>query len=95
MDPDDKKPVGQYSLGMRQRLGIAQAIMENPDLLILDEPFNGLDTAGNADIHHLLQQLKNKGKCIILASHSRHDIETACDTICILNNGKLVNSDGD
>ena len=90
LDPLDKKPVGKYSLGMRQRLGIAQAIMENPDILILDEPFNGLDINANADIHRLLQQLKNEGKCIILASHSRHDIEAACDTLCTFESGKLA-----
>lgn len=90
LDPSDKKPVGKYSLGMRQRLGIAQAIMENPDILILDEPFNGLDINANADIHRLLQQLKNEGKCIILASHSRHDIEAACDTLCTFESGKLA-----
>lgn len=93
LDPTDRKPVGKYSLGMRQRLGIAQAIMENPDILILDEPFNGLDADGNAEIHRLLQELRSEGKCIILASHSRYDIETACDTLCTLENGKLTCSD--
>lgn len=93
LDPTDKKPVGKYSLGMRQRLGIAQAITENPDILILDEPFNGLDADGNADIHRLLQELKSEGKCIILASHSRYDIETACDTLCTLKNGRLTCSE--
>ena len=62
LDPDNLKPVGQYSLGMRGRLGIAQAIMENPDYLILDEPFNGLDQDGVEDVHQLLQKLKKEGK---------------------------------
>lgn len=62
LDPNDKKPVSKYSLGMRQRLGIAQAIMENPTTLILDEPFNGLDKDGVRDIHGLLQQQKAQGK---------------------------------
>ena len=75
LDPNDKKPVSKYSLGMRQRLGIAQAIMENPTTLILDEPFNGLDKDGVRDIHGLLQQQKAQGKTIILASHSAADIE--------------------
>lgn len=81
LDPDDRKPVGQYSLGMRQRLGIAQAIMEDPAILILDEPFNGLDKQGVSDIHALLQNFKTAGKCIILASHSATDIAQACDIV--------------
>lgn len=89
LDPDDKKPVGKYSLGMRQRLGIAQAIMEDPDILILDEPFNGLDTAANADIHRLFARLRDEGKCILLASHSAQDIQTACDTLCYMRDGAL------
>ena len=62
LDPESRKHVGKYSLGMRQRLGIAQAIMENPDYLILDEPFNGLDQDGVEDVHQLLQKLKKEGK---------------------------------
>ena len=81
LDPDDRKPVGKYSLGMQQRLGIAQAIMEDPKILILDEPFNGLDKDGVQDIHKLLQDLKMKGKTIILASHNTNDIALACDIV--------------
>lgn len=90
LDPADNKPLGKYSLGMRQRLGIAQAIMENPSVLILDEPFNGLDRQGVADIHALLQNLKAEGKCILLASHSAADIAQACDIVYELQNGQLV-----
>lgn len=90
LDPEDKKPVGKYSLGMRQRLGIAQAIMENPDTLILDEPFNGLDKDGVRDIHALLQQQKAQGKTIILASHSAADIAQACDVVYEMEAGNLV-----
>lgn len=90
LDPEDKKPVGKYSLGMRQRLGIAQAIMENPSVLILDEPFNGLDKEGVKEVHQLLQDLKNQGKCILLASHSAYDIEQACDIVYELKDGQLV-----
>ncbi len=89
LDPDEKKPVGKYSLGMRQRLGIAQAIMEDPQILILDEPFNGLDKDGVRDIHGLLQQQKNQGKTIILASHSAADIQQACDVVYEMNGGFL------
>ena len=75
LGPDEKKPVGKYSLGQRQRLGFAQAFMENPDVLILDEPFNAMDKASMEEVHDLLQQFKRDGKTIILASHSAADIE--------------------
>ena len=74
LDPQSKTPVGKYSLGMRQRLGIAQAIMENPSLLILDEPMNGLDKHGVAEMRKLIKGLKNEGKTILLASHNQGDI---------------------
>ena len=90
LDPSDKKPVGKYSLGMRQRLGIAQAIMEDPDNLILDEPFNGLDSQGIKDVHSLLSRLKAQGKCILLASHSAYDIVQACDQVFELRDGRLT-----
>lgn len=81
LDPDMKKPVAKYSLGMRQRLGIAQAIMEDPGVLILDEPFNGLDRYGVAEIRDLLRGLKEAGKSILLASHNAQDIEVLCDDV--------------
>ncbi|MGI6215105.1 MAG: ABC transporter ATP-binding protein [Christensenellales bacterium] len=90
LDSEDKKNVSQYSLGMRQRLGIAQALMEKPEILILDEPFNGLDEQSKQLIHRLLQQLKQEGKCIIIASHSRADIEAACDIWCRFKNGAML-----
>jgi ABC-2 type transport system ATP-binding protein len=90
LDPDSKKHVGKYSLGMTQRLAIAQAIMEDPDILILDEPFNGLDKQGQADIHELLQSLKAQGKTILLASHSAGDISRACDMIFEFLHGKIT-----
>lgn len=89
LDSSDRKPVGQYSLGMRQRLGIAQAIMENPDILILDEPFNGLDQSGMEEIHALFEVLKEKGKTILLASHSAADISRACDVVFEIKDGIL------
>lgn len=76
-----RKKVGKYSMGMRQRLGIAQAIMENPDVLILDEPFNGLDKAGVIQMRNLLKELKNRGKAIMLASHNAADIDELCDEV--------------
>lgn len=89
LDPDDKKHVGKYSLGMRQRLGLAQAIMENPDLLILDEPMNGLDKDGVKDMRQYLLDLKAQGKTILIASHSAEDIDVLCDTVCEMEKGEL------
>lgn len=89
LDPEMKKPVGKYSLGMRQRLGIAQALMEDPQILILDEPFNGLDKDGMEDMHKLFQDLKVQGKTILLASHSAQDIKQACDVVYEINAGVL------
>lgn len=95
LDPHEKKPVGKYSLGMRQRLGIAQAIMEDPSVLILDEPFNGLDKEGQNDIHVLLQKQKELGKIILLASHSALDISKACDVVFEMMDGHLVEKKDD
>ena len=90
LDPNSKKKVGKYSLGMRQRLGIAQAIMENPDILILDEPMNGLDNQGVEDVREILLNLKDEGKSIILASHNKEDIEVLCDEVYEMDHGKLT-----
>lgn len=88
--PGMKKHVGKYSLGMRQRLGIAQAIMEKPDILILDEPMNGLDNEGVLEIRKLLLQLKSSGVTILLASHSKEDIQTLCDTVLEMDKGQII-----
>lgn len=90
LDPDMKKPVGKYSLGMRQRLGIAQAIMEDPGLLILDEPFNGLDKNGVGEIRKILLELKAQGKTILLASHNEEDIQILCDEVYEMDGGVLT-----
>lgn len=90
LDPKSRKHVGKYSLGMRQRLGLAQAIMENPDLLILDEPMNGLDKDGVTDMRKYLLDLKEQGKTILIASHSAEDIEILCDTVCEMDKGILT-----
>lgn len=89
LDPESRKHVGKYSLGMRQRLGIAQAIMEDPEILILDEPMNGLDNAGVQDIRALLLELKAQGKTILLASHNHEDIAALCDTVHEMDGGVL------
>ena len=90
LDPKSKKHVGKYSLGMRQRLGLAQAIMEDPDILILDEPMNGLDKDGVVDMRKYLLDLKGQGKTILVASHSAEDIEVLCDTVSEMDKGVLV-----
>ena len=88
LDPDSNKKVGKFSLGMRQRLGIAQAIMENPNLIILDEPMNGLDKKGIEDVKELLLKLKGDGKIILMASHYAEDMEI-CDEVFQMEDGKL------
>lgn len=89
LDPNLKRHVRKYSLGMRQRLGLAQAIMENPELLILDEPMNGLDKDGVNDMRQYLLDLKAQGKTILIASHSAEDIDVLCDTVCEMDKGRL------
>ena len=89
LDPDLKKAVSKYSLGMRQRLGIAQAIMEDPRLLVLDEPFNGLDKHGVSDIRALWLELKKQGKTILLASHNSEDIRILCDQVFEMDGGRI------
>ena len=89
LDPALKRPVGKYSLGMRQRLAIAQAIMEDPGILILDEPMNGLDKKGVGEIRELLLKMKKENKLIILASHNREDIDVLCDEVYEMEDGVL------
>ncbi len=90
LDPLSTKPVGKYSLGMRQRLGIAQAIMEDPSLLILDEPMNGLDKHGVAEMRELFKSLATDGRTILLASHNIQDIDALCDTVCEMDAGVMT-----
>ena len=92
LEPDNKRGVRKYSLGMRQRLGIAQALMENPDILILDEPFNGLDKAMTEIVRNLLVEEKKKGKTIILASHNEADIAYICDRTYEMDAGRIINN---
>lgn len=90
LNPDDKKLVSKYSLGMRQRLGIAQAIMEEQSLLILDEPMNGLDKKGVEEMRSLFLRLKEAGKTIVIASHIQADIDYLCDKVYELDNGNII-----
>lgn len=90
LDPDMKKRVERYSLGMKQRLGLAQAIMERPELLILDEPMNGLDKQGVREVRALLKRLKDEGTTILLASHYAEDVDALCDTVWEMEAGGLT-----
>lgn len=89
LDPKLKRHVRKYSLGMRQRLGLAQAIMEDPDILILDEPFNGLDKDGVKEMREYLLSYKEQGKTILICSHSAEDIEVLCDTVYEMDKGRI------
>ncbi len=91
LDDDGRKKVSKYSLGMKQRLGIAAALLTDPDLLILDEPTNGLDPAGIRDMRHLIKMLNHDfGKTIFISSHLLYEVEMLCSHLAILNEGKLV-----
>lgn len=89
LDPESKKRVGKYSMGMKQRLGIALTFLEDPELIILDEPFNGLDQEGVVQMRKLFQEMKQTGKTILLASHNREDIEMLCDEVFEMDGGVL------
>lgn len=91
LDPKLKRHLKKYSLGMRQRLGLAQAIMEDPDILILDEPMNGLDKDGVEDMRRYLIDLREQGKTILIASHSSEDISVLCDAVYEMEKGVLAN----
>lgn len=90
LDAELKLPVKKYSLGMRQRLGLAQAMMENPSVLVLDEPMNGLDKHGVEEVRQLLLSLRKQGKLLVIASHNGEDIRILCDEVYELDNGKII-----
>lgn len=90
LEPESRKKVGLYSLGMRQRLGIAQAIMDNPNILILDEPTNGLDRQGVRDVCRIIQEAKTQGKLIILASHHMEEVEEMCDVVYRIQDHNII-----
>ncbi len=93
LDPESRKKMGTYSLGMRQRLGIAQAIIDDPGILILDEPTNGLDQQGIRDVSQIIKDAKTSKKLVILASHHMEEIETLCDEVFQIQDHKLVKCD--
>jgi ABC-2 type transport system ATP-binding protein len=90
LDPADKRKVRKYSLGMKQRLGIAQALMENPDLIVLDEPTNALDRDAVEMVRNLLLKLRDENKLIIIASHDHEELSLLCDEIFTIDGGKIV-----
>lgn len=90
LDPTSRKKVSKYSMGMKQRLGIAQAIMEHSNILILDEPMNGLDNDGVIEMRKLFLRLREDGKLILLATHNREDIESLCDEVYEMDAGRIV-----
>ena len=89
-EPTSKKKYGEFSLGMRQRLSLAQAFMEQPELIVLDEPTNALDEKGIKEFHEIALEAKNDGATIIIASHSKEDIDILCDKIFCMENGKIT-----
>lgn len=90
LNPELKLSVRKYSLGMRQRLAIAQAIMEEPSVLILDEPLNGLDSDGVCEIRNLLLNFKDEGRLILLASHNHEDVKILCDEVLQMDKGRIA-----
>ena len=90
LDPGDKRKYGKYSLGMKQRLAIAQAVMEHPDILMLDEPTNALDRESVERVRQLIESEKKRGVLILLASHNEDDIEILADHVFFLENGSIV-----
>ena len=90
LDPDDKRTYRKYSLGMKQKLGIAAAYMENPDIIILDEPINALDEAGAKQVHEILEEQKKRGALIIIACHDKEELEMLSDEIIEIYEGRIV-----
>jgi len=90
LDPHSKKPIKKYSLGMKQKVGIIQAIMENQELLILDEAFNALDEITVAMLRHLLLKYKEEGKIVMLTSHNKEDIDTMCNYTYRMSEGRII-----
>jgi ABC-2 type transport system ATP-binding protein len=89
LDHARKRPIKTYSKGMQQRVGLAQALINNPDLLILDEPTSGLDPLGRMKVREIIQRLKDEGKTVFFSSHELGEVETVCDRVAIINQGEL------
>lgn len=94
LDPNDKRSFKKYSLGMKQRILLAQAVMEKPDIILLDEPSNALDEDGVNDIRDIILEEKNRGALILIASHNKEDIELLADEVFTMNNGLVRRKEG-
>ena len=90
LNPNDKTPVKNYSLGMKQKLGIAQAFMEDQSILLLDEPFNALDQESHLQMLDCLKELCNTGKTILITSHNADDLDILCNTTYLIQNSKIL-----
>jgi ABC-2 type transport system ATP-binding protein len=90
LNPNDKKPAGKYSMGMKQRLSIAMALLGNPDLLLLDEPMSNLDSAGCSEMRSLFRKLSSKGKTLLIATHVQKDVDELCDGIVHMSGGRAT-----
>lgn len=90
LDPEDKRKVRKYSLGMKQRLGIAAAIMESPDIILLDEPINAIDEKGVTEIREVLLQLRSENRIIVVACHDKEELDYLADRILIMEEGKII-----
>ena len=90
LDPEDKRPVRKYSLGMKQRIVLAQALMEKPEVLLLDEPTNALDDGGVEMIRQIVREEKERGAIVLIASHNKEDIDLLCDEVFRINSGKIT-----
>ena len=91
LDPDDKRTYRKYSLGMKQKLGIAAAVMENPDIIILDEPINALDDVSVEKVHDILEEQKKRGAVIIIACHDKEELDQLSDEIIEISDGRIIN----
>jgi ABC-2 type transport system ATP-binding protein len=89
LDTSSRRPIKTYSKGMQQRIGLAQALINDPDLLILDEPTSGLDPLGRMKVREIIQRLKDRGKTVFFSSHELGEVETVCDRVAILCRGEL------
>ena len=90
LDPDDKRTYRKYSLGMKQKLGIAAAVMENPDIIILDEPINALDDVSVEKVHDILEEQKKRGAVIIIACHDKEELDQLSDEIIEISDGRII-----
>ena len=91
LDPDDKRTYRKYSLGMKQKIGIAAAVMENPDIIILDEPINALDDVSVEKVHDILEEQKKRGAVIIIACHDKEELDQLSDEIIEISDGRIIN----